>query len=129
MRPLKFYGDRRSHALRPAIRQDVLGLPSHVRQVSVLVAARKKADAVDYCEAAGLWIPEREIRVLQGNDVDAMTEAGLLTEGVVYAASRMHHAEGIARVTGAETATIVAKWAAPYPTPGRLGSIRVEVCA
>lgn len=110
-RKLQFFGDRRSYALRPSILQNALGLPDHIQQTAVLVAARKKAEATEYFTAAGLWIPVREIRVLDGQDADAMTEAGLLVEGTVYAYSAHNfYSRRIVRVTGTESAKRVGEF-------------------
>lgn len=109
-RTLKFYGDSRSMALSRRITVDVLGLASHIMQVSVMVTARTKADAMRYFQAAGLHITPREVRIQEGSDALAMAEAGLLVEGAIYTHSDLYNSKVVARVTGRDTAEAVGAW-------------------
>lgn len=66
---------------------DALGIPSHIRQATVLAVATTKAHAVQvYAEHGfpGVRPSDSEFRVAMGNDLDALAAAGLLTEPGVW---------------------------------------------
>lgn len=88
-RKLQFFGIRHagyvfdSSALNP-----MLGIGGWIVQHTLYIGARVKADAL--ATAQGLKLPgvtAQELRVLMGNDVDAMRDANLLQAGAVYAAA------------------------------------------
>lgn len=72
------------------IRSDVnepLGVAPHIRQARVLAVATTKAHAVQVYAAHGfpnITPSDSEFRVAMGNDLDALAEAGLLTEPSVW---------------------------------------------
>lgn len=65
-----------------------LGLPRHVRQASVLVVAKSKAEAIRVAAGAGLHmisINDREFRMVDGAMSSLLAVEGLLQEPAVYA--------------------------------------------
>lgn len=71
---------------------DALGLPAHVRQARVLVAAATKADAVQVLAEHGFPnhpLRDPEFRVSMGDDTDALTAAGVIAAPGVWVTTLM----------------------------------------
>lgn len=87
-RALRFYGQRAiGYGLNSDVLNPILGIRPHIIQHDVFVVARTKAEAITRAQPLCIYLAANETRILGGNDVDAMTEAGLVIDGKIYASS------------------------------------------
>lgn len=63
----------------PVAAQDALGLPNHVQQGGIYVAATSLREALEFAVPARLDAAKSNYRVAHGNHLDHMRAAGLLT--------------------------------------------------
>lgn len=88
------------------------GMPAHVVQGTVFVVAPVKATALALFDDlfGGNW-RGRDLRLAMGNDLDALDEAGVLTEGRVVAYYRAIRDEPIlAFSTTDRQGTLIGSW-------------------
>lgn len=89
MRELKFYTYEVCDSYIPSDVNEALLNPSHIRQARMLVVARTAKQAYNNLVDLGLrgWFEKRLPRIAHGNDVDAISRAGLAVEDYVFVVS------------------------------------------
>lgn len=89
----------------PERARDLLGLPDHVRQVDIAVAARLKAGALHHLHEVGRDADATALRLSEDNKVRALQAAGLCEDGAVFVYRKENGP--VVRLSG-DQATVVA---------------------
>lgn len=88
-RKLQFFGIRHAgYVFDSSVLNPMLGIGHWIVQHSLYIGARLKSDALTTAQELKLpGVTAGELRVLMGDDVEAMRAANLLQSGAVYAAA------------------------------------------
>lgn len=109
--PLRLYTLESASTFPPNHALALMGMPPHVRQGRVVVAAESKAAAAAALNGTRWGIAgPRALRLAMGNDIDTVAVAGLLSESgtVLVWASQVGTGAPIVRVLDSERAAVVA---------------------